>query len=226
MTIFYNRNFFLSNLFPQVIPFIWPLMQPPIWVSSIYFFLFPQTPYYLYLHFIFQHSAYLTLIPTPPTITHMCYYSLPLLMQLPSASPHLSLHPNCSFSGAFCSEDSCLGVHCFCPLYFNNIRLDILHKLFDKFLKISTIFWDITPCSPLKFNWRFGGPYRLHLPGKYKLIKKPGWKQVANRALLWDDIILRNVSWLSTDYTALYPRNNTLHNQRCKNFNSYIRKIY
>jgi hypothetical protein len=30
----------------------------------------------------------------------------------------------------------------------------------------STIFWDITPCSPLKFNRRFGGTYRLHLQGR------------------------------------------------------------
>jgi hypothetical protein len=26
-----------------------------------------------------------------------------------------------------------------------------------------TIFWSITPCSPLKMNRRFGGTYRLHL---------------------------------------------------------------
>jgi hypothetical protein len=30
----------------------------------------------------------------------------------------------------------------------------------------STIFWDITPCSPLKIDWRFGGIYRLHLQGR------------------------------------------------------------
>jgi hypothetical protein len=30
---------------------------------------------------------------------------------------------------------------------------------------ISTIFWDITLCSPLKFNRNFGGIYRLHLQG-------------------------------------------------------------
>jgi hypothetical protein len=29
-----------------------------------------------------------------------------------------------------------------------------------------TIFWDITPCSPLKVNRRFGGTYRLHLQGR------------------------------------------------------------
>jgi hypothetical protein len=29
----------------------------------------------------------------------------------------------------------------------------------------SSIFWDITPCSPLKVNRRFGGTCRLHLQG-------------------------------------------------------------
>jgi hypothetical protein len=32
----------------------------------------------------------------------------------------------------------------------------------------STIFWDITPNSPLKFNRRFGGTYRLHLQDRKK----------------------------------------------------------
>jgi hypothetical protein len=27
----------------------------------------------------------------------------------------------------------------------------------------SSIFWDIQPCSPVKVNRRFGGPYRFHL---------------------------------------------------------------
>jgi hypothetical protein len=27
-------------------------------------------------------------------------------------------------------------------------------------------FWDITPCSPLKVNQRFGGTCRLHLQGR------------------------------------------------------------
>jgi hypothetical protein len=29
----------------------------------------------------------------------------------------------------------------------------------------STIFWDITPCSPLKVNQSFGGTYHLNLQG-------------------------------------------------------------
>jgi hypothetical protein len=28
------------------------------------------------------------------------------------------------------------------------------------------VFWDITQCSPLKVNRRFGGIYRLHLQGR------------------------------------------------------------
>jgi hypothetical protein len=30
----------------------------------------------------------------------------------------------------------------------------------------STIFWDITPCSLLKVNRRFGATYRFHLQGR------------------------------------------------------------
>jgi hypothetical protein len=30
----------------------------------------------------------------------------------------------------------------------------------------SIIFWDMTPCSPLSLNLRFGGTYRLHLQGR------------------------------------------------------------
>jgi hypothetical protein len=29
-----------------------------------------------------------------------------------------------------------------------------------------TVFWDTTPCSPLKINRRFGGIYHLHLQGR------------------------------------------------------------
>jgi hypothetical protein len=51
----------------------------------------------------------------------------------------------------------------------------------------STVFWDITSCSPVKFNRRFGGTYGLYLQGRISLAK------------------YRNVGSLSTDYTAIYP---------------------
>jgi hypothetical protein len=34
----------------------------------------------------------------------------------------------------------------------------------------SIVFWDITPCSLLKVNRRFGGTYRLHLQGRRALL--------------------------------------------------------
>jgi hypothetical protein len=57
-----------------------------------------------------------------------------------------------------------------------------------------SIFWDITLCSPLKV--------------------KAGSKQSSAGFLLGlffdpedvGDMFLRNVGWLLTDYTALYPR--------------------
>jgi hypothetical protein len=57
----------------------------------------------------------------------------------------------------------------------------------------NSIFLDITSCSPLVMNWNFGGTCRLHL-------RK-----------------------FSTDYTALYHRDRTLHNHRSENLKSYIR---
>jgi hypothetical protein len=41
------------------------------------------------------------------------------------------------------------------------------------------IFWDITSCSPLKVNGRFGGTYRLHLQSR-NMRQETSVKQVAN----------------------------------------------
>jgi hypothetical protein len=76
----------------------------------------------------------------------------------------------------------------------------------------SSVPWDITPCNPLKVSRRLGGTYRLHLQGRR--ISQAGNQQKAVRALLvlvfypedGGDMLLRDVGWLSTDYTALYPR--------------------
>jgi hypothetical protein len=42
------------------------------------------------------------------------------------------------------------------------VRFEVLAALNTKI----TIFWDITPYSPLNVNRRFGGTYRLHLQGR------------------------------------------------------------
>jgi hypothetical protein len=43
----------------------------------------------------------------------------------------------------------------------------MLQKLLTptRFIIEGIVFWDITPCSPLKVNQRFGETYRLHLQG-------------------------------------------------------------
>jgi hypothetical protein len=50
----------------------------------------------------------------------------------------------------------------------------------------STIFWDVTPCSPLRVNRRFGGTCRLRLQGRINnFSKKPASKQVASTLLVY-----------------------------------------
>jgi hypothetical protein len=51
-----------------------------------------------------------------------------------------------------------------------------------QFLLKSIIFWDMTPCSPLSYNQRFGGTYRLHHQGRRNRFSKPVSKQVASRS--------------------------------------------
>jgi hypothetical protein len=54
------------------------------------------------------------------------------------------------------------------------------YSIMRNFVK-SVIFWDITSCSPLKVNRRFGGIYRLHLQvgeeAEHEISMKAGGKQ-------------------------------------------------
>jgi hypothetical protein len=47
-------------------------------------------------------------------------------------------------------------------LCFSCVGLEFLTPVVIK----SSVFWDMTPCSPLKTNRRFGGTCRLHLQGR------------------------------------------------------------
>jgi hypothetical protein len=64
----------------------------------------------------------------------------------------------------------------------------------------STIFWDITPCSPLKVSKRFGGTYRPHLHGRRI-------SQARHQ---------RERRWQAERYTRI-PEDSTLHNHSCEN---------
>jgi hypothetical protein len=68
----------------------------------------------------------------------------------------------------------------------------------------STAFWDITQCSLLKVNRRFGGTYCLHLQGrKLSWARKQHdsrWLLPSLLSLFFDpedggDMFLRNVGW-------------------------------
>jgi hypothetical protein len=75
-------------------------------------------------------------------------------------------------------------------------------------------FWDIRPCVPAKVDRNFGGTYGLHLHCRRAI---QGRKQheacgmyccLAWLTLKPEDaahVFLREVDWLSLDYTALYP---------------------
>jgi hypothetical protein len=63
----------------------------------------------------------------------------------------------------------------------------------------NNIFWDITLCSPLKVNGRFGETYRLHIQSRK--IKRPGnpRNQETNRALH----ILNTLAILKANTTSI-----------------------
>jgi hypothetical protein len=67
----------------------------------------------------------------------------------------------------------------------------------------SIIFWDMTLCSLLSCNRRFGWTYRLHLHGRNNFSKN---QQVSRWQADGGYMFLRNVGCNSTDYTASYPR--------------------
>jgi hypothetical protein len=56
----------------------------------------------------------------------------------------------------------------------------------------SIILWDMTPYSPLSFNRRIGGTYRLHRQGRRNRLSKPASKQVAYLPEDGGDMFLRN----------------------------------
>jgi hypothetical protein len=83
----------------------------------------------------------------------------------------------------------------------------------------STIFWDITICSPLSINRRFVGTYSLHIQGqKNRLSGKPPWKHVASRwSRMWEKMLeeaivtylnvipltVREIIWIITPHLCL-----------------------
>jgi hypothetical protein len=81
------------------------------------------------------------------------------------------------------------------------IRL-LLHFTKNDFFS-SIIFWDMTSCSLLSFNRRFGGTYRLHLQGRREAICSS------------------ETSAETQQTTRRHNPDDTLHNHHCQNLKSY-----
>jgi hypothetical protein len=66
-----------------------------------------------------------------------------------------------------------------CCLCWNLVPYYVGFEVFTAVVMKSIIFWDMMPCSPLSFNRRFRGTYRLHLQGQRYRFSKPVSKQEA-----------------------------------------------
>jgi hypothetical protein len=67
-------------------------------------------------------------------------------------------------------------------------------QYYIKFILKSSVFLDITSCSPLKVYWRFGGACRLHFQGPQQAKQETSMKQVESRAPL-ARLVLRPQRW-------------------------------
>jgi hypothetical protein len=119
---------------------------------------------------------------------------------------------------------------------YNRQRLFALvrdHCFLKKDCELSSIFWDITPRSPLKVKWRFGWTCLLHIFGRRIGLAR---NQPAICFMLVS--CLDNCSTLKMDVTCFsemsvdflrtteryMPENRAPHNHRCKSLKSYIRR--
>jgi hypothetical protein len=92
----------------------------------------------------------------------------------------------------------------------------------------SSIFWDITPCSPLNVNRRFGGKSCLHLQDR-RINRARNRHEAGSKFFLaysstfkMDAICSSETSVDFQRTTRRYiPEDGTLHNHRCENLKSY-----
>jgi hypothetical protein len=93
------------------------------------------------------------------------------------------------------------------PLYYQYLPLCrfasycVGFEVLTAVVKKTPIFWDITPCSPLRVNRRFGEPCHLNLQGRTSQAKN---QHEAGSKQLW--LLPGNVGSLSVDYKASHLR--------------------
>jgi hypothetical protein len=105
-------------------------------------------------------------------------------------------------------------------------------EVFTAVVMKSIIFWDMTPCSPLSFNQRSGGTYRLYLQRRKNRFSNVGFEvftavvmkssaEPIYLALKMEAIFSSETSVDTQRTTRRYiPEDNTLHNYRCENLRS------
>jgi hypothetical protein len=78
----------------------------------------------------------------------------------------------------------------------------------------STIFWDITSCSPLNVNRQFRGTYRLHLQPAFTLVSCSAFSFTLKM-----EVICSSETSIDTQRTTgrYIPEGGTLHNHHCEN---------
>jgi hypothetical protein len=115
-----------------------------------------------------------------------------------------------SFEGTGCLDSSYSRDSCTRNVNFKSLK--------------SIIFWDMTPCSPLSFNWRLGGTYRFHFQGRRNKFrkKKNNSKQAGGKQRRYVSETSVETQRITRRHT---PEDDIFHNHRCENLKSHIWKF-
>jgi hypothetical protein len=114
-----------------------------------------------------------------------------------------------------------------CALNLESFICNTLQQLDTSDCKIkSPSFWNITPCSPLKVNRRFGETYSLHLQvrriSRARNQRDIRW-QAYSSTLKMEAICYSEMSVDFQRTTRRYiPEDRTIYNHRCENLKSCI----
>jgi hypothetical protein len=103
-------------------------------------------------------------------------------------------------------------------------RADVGFEVLTAVVMKISIFWDITPCTPLKVNRRFGGTNCLHLQGRrINQVRNP--REAGSKK---SNLYLENLSfYMKLRTTRSYtPEDGTLHNHRCENFKFFVSEVF
>jgi hypothetical protein len=87
----------------------------------------------------------------------------------------------------------------------------------------STIFWDITPCSPLNVSRRFGGTHRLQaelcLPPAFTLVSYSAYPSTLKMEAICSSETSADTQRSTWRYTPEYD------NHRCENLKSNLHRL-